>query len=146
MNSVHVQDNLVISGSDDGVVTVWNMESDRKLWEFNHENSVLSMIVRDDWVITCCKDKSVTVLHLDTGHELHRLEHPSVCNNADLNPNKSLLAVACDSAVVVWDMKKQIKIGEFELAPEIRDLRFNPAGDKLIVGAFEGEIFEIAMK
>ena len=145
MDTVHVQDNLVISGSNDKTVQVWNMDIHRQLWEFDHEDRVSCLIVRENWVITCC-GKSVRVLALESGAVLHCLDHPSSCSNADINPNKSILAVACYSSVVLWDMKKQVKMKEFDLAPDIRALQFNPSGDKIIVGAYEGEVFKIEMK
>ena len=84
--------------------------------------------------------------NLESGEELHRLEHPGPCNNADLSPNKSILAVACYSAVVLWDIKNVIKIEQFDLGSGINDVRFNPSGDKLVVGSFEGEVYRIQLQ
>ena len=145
--SVQVKNNLVISASFDKTVQVWNMERHEKLWEFDHGDKVWSLTLRDNQVITCCGDKSVRVLALESGKELHRLEHPGACKNADLSPNQSLLAVACYSAVILWDIRegKFNKIEQFDLGPKINDLRFNPTGDKIIVGSFGGEIYEIEL-
>ena len=115
------------------------------------------LLAFDDQVITCPDDKSVRVLALQSGEELHCLEHPSECNNIDLSPNKSLLAVACDSAVVLWDIKNAVKIGQFDFGYEstcifertlghIYDVRFNPTGDKIIAGLNGGEVFIIELK
>ena len=145
---VYLKNNLVISGSDTKVLA-WNMERHEKLWESAQEDSVWYILLRDDQVITCCEDKSVRVLALQSGEELHRLEHPSPCNGADLSPNKKILAVACDSAVVLWDFKKAVKIEQFDLGTEdsqVNDVRFNPTGDKLIAGLSEGEVFVIELK
>ena len=125
------------------------MERHEKLWESAQEDSVWSILLRDNQVITCCEDKSVRVLALQSGEELHRLEHPSPCNSADLSPNKKILAVACDSAVVLWDFKKAVKIEQFDLGTEesqVIDVRFNPTGDKVIAGLCEGEVFVIELK
>ena len=138
--------NLIISGSHDKTVQVWNMERHEKLWELNHGDLVKSTILRDDQVVTCCADKTVRVLALDSGEELHRLEHPGSCVNADLSPNKSLLAVACKSAVILWDIRKAVKIEQFDLGSTINDVGFNPTGDKLIVGLHEGEVYKIELQ
>ena len=158
---VNVRNELVIIGSKyENKVQVLTAETDRLLWEFDHGDTLSNFIVRDDWVITCCR-KSVRVLRLDNGEELHRLDHPSECNKADLCPNKSILAVACDAVVVIWDMKRVVKMKQFELVDDsqpqtdywgenpphmFRDLRFNPSGDKLIVGSLHGRVFNIQMK
>ena len=122
------------------------MEKHEKLWEFEHGNKVYGAIIRHKQVITCCYDKTVKVLALENGEELHRLDHPNQCLNMDLSPNQSVLAVACSSAVVLWDMNKLVKIKQFDLGSGINDLRFNPSGDTLIVGLHKGEIFKIEMK
>ena len=99
-------------------------------------------------MITCSDGRLVRVLALQSGKELHRLEHSSPCNSADLNPKKSLLAVACNSAVVLWDIEKVVKIEQFDLGTEesrVHDVRFNPTGDKLIAGLSEGEVFLIEL-
>lgn len=142
-----MKDDLLVSASSDNTVQVWNMERHERLWELNHGDKVWSTILRDDQVITCCNDKSVRVLALESGEELHRLDHPDPCDNADLSPNKSLLAVACRSAVVLWDIRKAIKIEQFNLGSVslICELRFNPSGDKIIVGLHNGQVFKIEM-
>ena len=146
VNGVVVEQNLAISFSHDKIVRVWDMEKHEKIWEFVHGNKVYAAIVRDSQVITSCCDKIVRVLALENGEELHRLDHPDECHNIDLSPNKSLLAVACSSAVVLWDMNKLVKIKQFDLGRDVHDLRFNPSGLTLIVGLHNGEIFKIEMK
>ena len=122
------------------------MERNEKLWQFDHNDKVRCTVLRDDQVISCCEDKSVRVLALESGKELHCLDHPSSCHNADLSPNKSLLAVACRTAVVLWDIRKAVKIQNFDLGNRINDVRFNPSGDKLIVGLHDGEIHKIELQ
>ena len=146
VSGVVVEQNLAVSFSHDKTVRVWDMDKHEKIWEFVHGNKVYAAIVRDSQVITSCLDKIVRVLALENGEELHRLDHPDECRCIDLSPNKSLLAVACSSAVVLWDMNKLIKIKQFDLGSGINDLRFNPSADTLIVGLREGEIYKIEMK
>ena len=122
------------------------MERHEKLWQSDHGAIVWSIILRDDQVITCCNNKTVRVFTLQNGQELHCLEHPGPCYNADLSPNKSLMAVACDSAVVLWDIRNGVKIEQFDLGSDINDVQFNPSGDKLVVGLSDGQVFKIEMK
>ena len=122
------------------------MEKQKKLWELNHGDEVWGTILRDDQLITCCRDKSVRVLALQSGELLNKLDQSDYCYNADLSPNGSLLAVACSSVVALWDIRKAVKIKEFDLGLRVNDLQFNPSGDKLIVGLHEGDIFKIEMK
>lgn len=148
-NSVLVKNDLVISDSNDKTVQVWCMETHEKLWQLDLESEVNCTVLRGDQVISCCSDETVRVLDLESGEQSHRLDHPYRCINADLSPNNSLLAVACDTAVVIWDMKKVVKMKEVELGSvenPVQDLKFNPTGDKLIVGLHEGEIFKIELE
>ena len=146
MTCVQVKNNLLISCSFDKTVQLWNMERHEKLWELDHGDKVWCTILRDDQVITCCRDKSVRVLALQSGTELHRLEHPAACKNADLSPNKSLLAVACGSSVVLWDINNVVKVEQFDFDSRTFDLRFNPSGDRIIVGLGDGQVIKIEMK
>ena len=142
---VLLKNNLVVSSSTDGAVKVWDMEKHEQLWELDHEDKVWDAVLRDNQLITCCEDMSVRILDLLSGNQLHRLEHPGACVNCDLSPNKSLLAVACSCAVVLWNLKTIVKIKQFELGSVINDVRFSPSGDRLIVGLQDGEIFKIDM-
>ena len=143
--SIQIKNNLIISGSHDKTVQVWNMERHEQLWQSDYGDKVWSVVLRDRQVIACCGDKTVRVLALESGEELHRLEHPGPCKNADISPNKTLLAVACGSAVVIWDIRNAVKIEQFDLGAGIYDARFNPTGDKLVVGLYDGEVYIIEL-
>ena len=136
---------LVASGAEDKTVQVWNMRIKQKLWKFQHEDQVSFVQLHNKYLITCCDDKSTRILDIESGYVIYKLSHTGRCKICDLSPNNSLLAVACSTAVVVWDFENGTKIKEFKLGEEICDVRFNSDGTKLVAGLNEGKIFKIDM-
>ena len=133
---------LLASGSDDYSIQIWNMASGVRIAEFKHEDLVRCVEFHENWLISCSWDMSVRIWDVDNQKFVHQLDHSSWCRNFDISPNKLMLAVATDSGVVIWDLKKVTKIKEFELG-DCMDVRFNHAGDRLIVGSFFGQVYKI---
>ena len=119
------------------------MRTKQKLWQFDHEDNVYCVQLHDTYLITCSADKSARIWDIETGKLIHKLAHSASCGNCDLSPNRTLLAVASDTAVVLWDFKKATKIKEFKLGELIVDVRFNRDGTTLVVGLKYGQIFKI---
>ena len=143
MSSVSVQGNSLASGSYDKTVKVWNMETNREVTQFQHEDQVMCVKLHDNLLISASFDNSTRIWDIKTGNQLHKLSHSGECYNFDLNASKTVLAVACDTSVVLWDYKKATKIKEFKFGENIDDVRFNPAGNTIVAGLGGGEIFKI---
>ena len=126
------------------------METNENLWDFGYEFRVTCVKLQDNWLVSSATTQTgskheIRVCNVETGEELHRISEVSWCSNFDINPSKAVLAVACEK-VVLWDLKTATKIKEFNLLGDIFDLKFNPAGDKLIVGSRGGEVSIIELK
>ena len=138
-----MQGSLLAIGFDDGMVQVWNLETHSKVTQFNHDQTVNCVQLQNKQLISCSNDGATIICDLDKLEEVHKLSHNGACNNFDVSPNKTILAVACRRAVVLWDLKNGTKIKEFKLGHRINDLRFNPAGDRIAVGSYDGRVFKI---
>ena len=143
MTSVSVQKDLLASGSTDKLAQVWNLRTKTKLWQFQHEDTVQCVQLHGNWLITCSHDESTRIWDLGKGKQIHRLEQSGRCQNSDISPNKSLLAIACRNELVLWDILKSRTIEYFNLGPMLCDVRFNPSGTRIIVGLLDGEVFKI---
>ena len=93
-------------------------------------------------MIVTCGDTTVRIWNLENGKLLHKLKLPSWCKNFDLNSEKTLLAVAHQQGVSIWDFHNRIQIMEIELN-DVTDVRFNEHGTTLIVGQFDGQVSRI---
>ena len=133
---------LLASGSADESIQIWNMASGLKVAEFKHDDCVWCVEFHENWLISSSWDKSTRIWDVENQKLVHQLDHSDWCYNFDISPNKLMLAVATDSGVVIWDLKKVTKIKEFKLG-WCSDVRFNHAGDKIIVGLFDGEVYKI---
>ena len=126
------------------------METNEELWYFRYEFKVTCVKLQDNWLVSSAATQTgskheIRIWNVETGEELHRLSEVSRCSNFDIHPSKTILAVACNK-VVLLDLKTATKIKEFNLLGNIFDLKFNPAGDKLIVGSRGGEVSTIELK
>ena len=52
------------------------------------------------------------------------------------------MVVAFNYELILWDLKKGSKTKLVELK-NINDVRFNPAGNRIVVGLFEGDVYKI---
>ena len=76
------------------------------------------------------------------GELLHTLYLPGSCNTFDLNKENTLLAVAHQYGVWIWNFSTLDKIMEIEVE-YISDVRFNELGARLIVGHYDGQVSKI---
>ena len=136
-----IDNEVLVSGSGDNKIQVWKMTSSSQLFEGAHEDVVECVKVVDNLVLSCA-DKTLRIWNLRGGNLLQKLHLPQWCRNFDLNSEKTVLAIAHDEGVSIWDYSKRNKIMEIELH-QVNDVRFNEAGTKLIVGQFNGQVSRI---
>ena len=139
--SVDIENEVLASGSFDGKIQVWNMTSDSQLFQVSHEDEVLCVKVVGKKIVSC-GDTTVRIWNLEDGKLLHKLQLPDLCHNFDLNPEKTLLAVAHYIGVSIWDFQNLAQISEIEL-DRVMDVRFNEQGTRLIAGQKNGQIYKI---
>lgn len=108
-----------------------------------HDDAVWCVVIHKDMVITASHDKTVRVWEAQTGKLLHTLMHSAWCNNLDISPDQSLLAVAqgIDGAVSVWSLEDFKHMAEIKLQHNgnASDVRFMDSRT-LIAGNLTGEI------
>ena len=138
-----IDDEVLVSGSTDNKIQVWNMASSSKLFEVSHDGDVWCVKIVGKMIVSC-GDKTVRIWSLEDGTLLHKLQLPSWCDNFDLNSEKTLLAVAHTEGVSIWDFSNIIQIMEVELE-SVSDVRFNDPGTTLIVGQFNGQVSKIGL-
>ena len=117
------------------------MTTSVKLFEGVHDDEVWCVKIVDKVVISCGY-KAIRIWELNNGKQLHKLDLPSFCNNFDLNTDETLLAVAHEKGVSIWNFLSLSKIKEIELNA-VMDVRFNESGTKLIVGQYNGQVSKI---
>ena len=97
-----------------------------------------------DKSLVSCGDKTVRIWSLKDGTLLHELKLPGRCNNFDLNSERTLLAVAHNKGVSIWDFRNLVQIREIEL-DIANDVRFNEPGTTLIIGQLNGQVSKVSL-
>ena len=119
------------------------MSQKKLLVVMKHDDAVWCVVIHKDMVITASHDKTVRVWEAQTGKLLHTLMHSAWCNNLDISPDKSLLAVAqgTDGAVSVWSLENFKHMADIKLQHNgnTSDVRFMDSRT-LIAGNLTGEI------
>ena len=133
-----IHNEILVSGSLDKKIQVWNLETNRKLFEVAHDSVVWSVKIVNERFLSC-GDKTVRIWSLKDGKLLHILSLSDWCHSFDLNSEKTLLAVADATEVSIWDFSNLVKIKSIELS-ETYDVRFNEPGNKLIIGQNDGQV------
>lgn len=101
---------LVISGSDDSTVKIWNRETGKELNTFKgHTHAVRSVAVTPDGklVISGSDDSTVKVWNLETGKKLNTFKgHTQTVRSVAVTPDgKQVISGSDDRSIKVWELE-----------------------------------------
>ena len=117
------------------------MIDNKQVAQMKHDGAVLGTVLHKDMVITASLDKTVRVWETRTGKLLHTLTHLGGCVNVDINPDKTLLAVAHHGGVTLWCLETFTNLGQAELG-RVTDVRFLN-NKRIIAGLYNGQVYLI---
>ena len=114
------------------------MKTHSKLTEVAHTEMVYCVKIVDKLLVTC-GDTTVRIWNITDGKQLHKLQLLGWCSTFDLNSDRTLLAVAHQHGVSIYNFSSLSKLTEIQLF-KVMDVRFNEPGTMLIVGQHDGQL------
>ena len=136
-----------VTVSDDNKVRVVNTETGAELFRMSHTNFAQKVTVSKDgeWIASTGYDRVVRVWDSISG--LQVLEIPLNANGSAVSFNKEgtrIVAADEDGNVSIWDISQlKARIGYIKFTEFVREARFTPSGDSLIVNADDYHIWKI---
>ena len=101
--SVAMDGDIIVSGSDDNTVKVWNVEGELLHILEGHSDTVRSVAMDGSRVVSGSDDKTVKVWNVETGELLHTLEgHSDDVESVAMNGSR-VVSGSVDNTVKVWN-------------------------------------------
>jgi WD40 repeat protein/predicted Ser/Thr protein kinase len=133
---------LLASGSADGTVRLWDMESEQEFSPLRHDDWIngLAFSPNDYILASACADRIVYLWEWKKNHPLKQLEgHAGWVNDVTFSPDGELLASAShDGTVRLWEVKRGILLRMLEGHTRwTTSVAFNPDGKILASGSYD---------
>lgn len=127
---------LLLSGSDDGTVRLWDTASGEQLHVFSLGWCRSVAFGHDSSRAAFGKRTSVVVINVETRQQIHELEHPGGNPRAlAFSPDDCHILAGCDDgSICLWEVASGELIHQTKLAKEIRTAGFLPDGRHFFVG------------
>ena len=137
----------VVSGSRDGTVRVWNLESgEQEGAPMEHESSMTDLAVTRDGtkIISGDKEGRMKVWDVESHELVKEWSHPAGYPNIALSPDGWLVAVRGGS-VAIYTIEGRSHIDPIKIDGVVLSTCFSPDGSKLACGTYEEiHVYDIA--
>jgi len=139
--AVTLDDRQLVSGSSDGKIKVWNLESGRLLHSLEgHTGSVcaLEFTPNGRQIVSGSKDGTIKIWNLETGRLLRTLgrQKEDVDNLAVSRDGRQVIVGYYDGVIMVWDLSTGRLLRSFQGHSDfISALAISPDGRKIISGS-----------
>jgi WD40 repeat protein len=136
-----------VTVSDDNKVRVINTETGAERFRMSHTNFTQEVVISNDgeWIASTGYDRVVRVWDSITGNQV--LEIPLSANGSAIAFNQDgtrIVAADEDGNVSIWDISQlEARIGYIEFTEFVREARFTPSGESLIVNADDFNVWKI---
>jgi WD40 repeat protein len=136
---------VLVSGSDDGVVSLWEVATGRLLHQLHgHSGAVQSVAMspNGDRAVSAGVDRTIRVWDVATGEQLHILVgHERPVNCVAITPDgRSIVSGSDDKTIKVWNLADGWLVNNlFGHGSPVLALAIAPDGTMLVTGGY-GEI------
>ena len=131
-----VNDNQLVSSSDDGTLRIWNIENGSNVLVHNTNSYVTRAVFSPDGrnVIASYRDGTVRIWDVETGVENRHMQcfHNNYVNAVAVsNDGRKFVSAGSDMLVRLWDMMSYLHIGKYQAHAD-KILHITSDGEKLV--------------
>lgn len=140
------QSDVVISGDHDGIIQVWNLNSNKPIRVLDGGvDRIQGLSISSDgkFVASGSKDNQIQIWDLETGEQLHSLEgHDFVVGDVAFSPNGEFLASGSyDESIKLWNWAEEKEICTLNgHSGFVYAVTFANQGNTLISGGYDGSV------
>jgi len=137
---------ILVSGSADKRVKVWNLVNEEETHSFNHEDGVQSVAISSDGklIASGILNKTIIVLNLETKKDtLVLTDHSGQVMSLAFHPknNNILFSGSGDKTTKIWDLKKQVCTHTYtKHSSGVTSIAVSPEGKTLVSGSYDKTI------
>ena len=136
------------SGSRDGTVKLWNVETQQDIGTFPHTSAVTSISFSPDGttLVSGLLDGTVKLWNVETQQDIGTLPHTSFTHtfavtSISFSPDgTTLVSGSLDGTVKLWDVETQQDIGTLPHTSAVTSISFSPDGTTLVSGLLDGTV------
>ena len=119
------------------------MDTNEKLWSANYNVYTNDLLVVNNLLIICLEKTASPVLNLDSLVIEFEIVTGNWCRSVDINKDETLLAIATDKNVILWDFKNRKMLQQMIVGDLPVQLKFNPEGNRLVILLFGGDVVKM---
>ena len=119
------------------------MDKNEKLWSANYNVCTNDLLVVNNLLIICLQKAASPVLNLDSLVIEFEIVTGNWCKSVDINKDETLLAIATDKNVILWDFKNRKMLQQMIVGDLPVQLKFNPEGNRLVILLFGGDVVKM---
>ncbi len=140
----------IVTGSQDGVVRIWDAQSGEGLRRVRHRGTVVSACFSQEGrrLLTASADRTAVVWDSQSGLPLLTLPHPVPLRLAEFDSEANrILSVGTDDRVRVWRVADGRMLAAWQAhTGEVTEAHFSPEGTRVVTGSrdFTARIWEAA--
>lgn len=140
---------LLATSSDDNVVRVWDLRSERQLASMEHGDRVFDVAFSPDGeqVATASADQEAHVWRATDGEELAGLDHDGPVYEVDFGPDGGRLATAsADKKARVWEVQSGKQVVRVSHGAAVWAVDLDSTGQRLATGSEDGtaQVWDVA--
>ncbi|HEY8749693.1 MAG TPA: protein kinase [Tepidisphaeraceae bacterium] len=138
---------LAISGGEDRVVRLWDVQSGTEIRSFvGHDGHVLCLAISADGktALSGSADKTIGLWDVQTGRKLKQLEgHAGPVSNVCFSPDgKSVLSASDDRTLKLWNLESGAVVRTFSTHAQDVTVAFSPDGKLALSGSGVDKLHE----
>ena len=122
------------------------MKANKILWSKTYYVYVNDLELVDEFLFICTENIPFPVLNLESLKIEYYVELDYPCRNIDINKDKTIMAIATNANVVLWNYQKKETLKQMVIGDWPCELKFNPEGNRLLIALYGGELIKIDIK
>ena len=122
---------------------VHDMKADKRLWSATYEAYLNDLELIDELLFICNENIPFPVLNLKSFKIEFEIELEFPCREIEINKDKTIMAIATEKNIILWDYQKKHTIKEMVVGDYPCTLKFNPEGNRLLIGLYDGSLIKI---